>query len=46
MSYWLDAKNGEGMAEIYAFIFENLSFPEWYFVQYQEDTYFIQRIGK
>ena len=46
ISFEIDLKNGEGMPEIYAFIFNNITQPENYIVQHQEDSYFIQRLGK
>jgi len=46
MSFDIDLKEGEGVAEIYAFIYENLAQAEMYIVQYQQSNYFIQRLGK
>lgn len=45
MSFGVNLKDGEGVAEIYAFIYENLAEAEKYIVQYQQSNYFIQRLG-
>ena len=46
MSFGIHLKEGEGVAEIYAFIYENLAQAEMYIVQFQQNNYFIQRLGR
>lgn len=46
LRYELNLRNHQGIADIYAFIFENLSKPEWYIVQYYGNEFIIQRLGK
>lgn len=46
IQYHMHFKNYEGIAELYAFIFENFAKPEWYIVQFYGEEFIIQRLGK
>lgn len=45
VEYYLNEKEAQGIPEIYAFIYENLSKPEWYIVQQVNQEYIIQKLG-
>lgn len=46
IEFYLDEKKNQGIPDIYEFIFKNLSKPEWYIVQLQNNEYIIQKLGK
>lgn len=46
VEFYLNEKEHQGIPEIYEFIFNNLSKPEWYIVQVQNNEYIIQKLGK
>ena len=46
MEFTFNEKEYQGIAEIYGYIFENLNKPENYIVQYQNNEYIIQKLGK